>query len=72
MKTLTDLLREIDASIERIDKALEMTNEVPQGHRVQMVRGQLEAARETLVQSQGFCKAKISGLYAIQLDKGKD
>lgn len=68
MATLADLLREIDASIERIDRTLAKAEEVPQGHRVQMVKGQLEAARETLVQSRGYCTAKISGLYSIKLD----
>lgn len=63
--TLPDLIKAIDASIQQVDRALDVAAGVePKGHRVEMTKSQLEAAREVLVKARGFSSAKATGTFA--------
>lgn len=64
MATLDELLRAIDASIKSTDYTLGVSEKVtPPGTRVNVVRSQLELAREILVKARGYASAKSSGTY---------
>jgi len=66
MKTLYDLMQAVDASIRSIDYTLGIAQDVyPPGHRVDMIRSQLEAAREVLVKAKGFGSASSGYFKAV-------
>lgn len=71
MATLDELLRAIDASIKSTDYTLGVSEKViPHGTRVNVVRSQLELAREILVKARGYAAAKSSGTFdATELKK---
>lgn len=65
MATIEDLLRSIDASIKSVDYALGVAEKVtPGGTRANVVRSQLELAREILIKARGYGAAKSSGTYS--------
>ena len=65
MKTLTDLARSIEAAIKAAEATLDVAADVePHGHRVEMVKTQIEAAKDVLVKARGFCAAKASGTFS--------
>lgn len=65
MATLDELLRAIDASIKSTDYTLGVSEKViPPGTRVNVVRSQLELAREILVKARGYAAAKSSGTFS--------
>ncbi len=64
MTTLDEMLRAIDASIRSVDYALTVAERVtPKGHKADLVRSQLEVAREVLVKARGYGAGKSSGTY---------
>lgn len=66
MKTLADLSRSIEAAIKAAEATLDVVADVePHGHRIEMVRSQVEAARDVLVKARGFCAAKASGTFSV-------
>lgn len=70
MSDVQDLLRAIEATVQSVDHALTVANEVePPGHRVEMTKTQLESAREILVRARGFLTTKGSGTYSMVTPK---
>lgn len=60
---LSVLLQAIDASIRSVDYSINKAKQVyPPSHRVDMIRSQLETAREVLEKAKSFGTAS-SGLY---------
>lgn len=65
MATLEDLLKSIDATLRSIDYTLGVSEQiVPPGTRVNVVRSQLELAREIVVKARGYAGAKSSGTFS--------
>lgn len=65
MSTLEELVRSIDATIRSIDYTLGVAEKVdPPGTRVNVVRSQLELAREVVVKARGYAAAKSSGTFS--------
>lgn len=64
MATIEDLVRAIDATIKSVDYTLGVAEKVTPGTRVNVVRSQLELAREIVVKARGYAAAKSSGTFS--------
>jgi hypothetical protein len=66
MKNLYDLMQAIEASIRSIDYTLGIAKEVyPPVHRIDMIRSQVEVARDVLEKAKGFGSASSGFFKAV-------
>jgi len=64
MTTIDELLQAIDASIKSVDYTLGIVERTqPKSHKTDLVKSQLEVAREILVKARGYGAGRSSGQY---------